>query len=84
MYQPAITEAGVIPWTDIPLMAPSDPNFAFFLQVAVERAHGFGLTTRPLDQTLVPLLEWDRARRHTPLKGGLSEEQEMMLLAGAA
>ena len=77
---PAISAAGVTPWTDMPLMAPGDPNFAFFLQIAVERAHGFGLTTRPLDETLVRLLEWDRARRDTPLEGGLSEQQEARLL----
>jgi 2'-hydroxyisoflavone reductase len=78
-----IISAGISPWTDIPLMAPTHPDFRYFLDVCVEKALDFGLTTRPLIETIAPLLQWDRSRRDKPLKGGLSENQEALLLGTA-
>ena len=76
----AILDAGISPWTDLPLMTPAEPDFRHFLEVSAERAHAAGLMTRPLAETLGPLLAWDRARRDRPLKGGLTPEQEVALL----
>ncbi|MEM7710386.1 MAG: NAD-dependent epimerase/dehydratase family protein [Pseudomonadota bacterium] len=73
--------AGIMPWTEMPLMAPPGPKFRYFLEVNADRAEAAGLTCRPLAETLGPLLEWDRGRRDVPLKCGLSAEQEAALLA---
>ena len=77
----AVLHAGLRPWTDLPLMAPPDPDFRGFLQVSAERAFAAGLRCRPLAETLAPLLAWDRGRRDRPLKGGLAPEQEAALLS---
>ena len=79
----AITSLGISPWTDIPLMAPTHPDFRYFLDVSVNKALRQGLKTRSLTETIKSLLEWDRSRRDHPLKGGMSEDQEAMLLNAA-
>ena len=76
----AVRRAGVEPWTDLPLMAPASPAFRHFLEVDAGRAHAAGLACRPLDETLGPLLAWDRRRRHVPLKVGLTPIQEAELI----
>lgn len=76
----AILEAGIAPWTDMPLMAPSMPEFRHFLQVDAGKARAEGLTCRPLADTLGRLLDWDRGRRDQPLGVGLTAEQEARLL----
>ena len=76
----AIADAGIQPWSELPLMAPAVPEFRHFLEVDAGRARAAGLTTRPLDETLDPLLAWDRGRRGRPLACGLSPEQEAALL----
>ncbi len=79
----AVLDAGVVPWTDMPLMAPAGPDFRHFLEVDVERAHAAGLSTRPLAETLGPLLVWDRGRRDQLLTCGLAPQQEARLLGDA-
>lgn len=73
-------EAGAEPWTDVPLMAPEAPAFRHFLEVDAGRARNAGLKSRPLRETLEPLLRWDRTRRGKALICGLSAEQEKQLL----
>lgn len=75
-----IAAAGVAPWSDIPLMAPPVPEFRYFLSIGTEKAKSAGLTCRPLRQTILPLLEWDRARRNVQLKCGMTTNQEAQLL----
>lgn len=75
-----VIEAGIKPWTDLPLTAPVRPEFQHFLEVDSERAHAAGLRCRPLDETLLPLIAWDRDRREQPLKCGLTAEQEASLM----
>ncbi|MEM9221616.1 MAG: NAD-dependent epimerase/dehydratase family protein [Pseudomonadota bacterium] len=75
-----ILEAGIVPWTEFPLMAPATPRFRHFLEVDTERARRSGLECRPLAQTLEPLLAWDRKRRDVPLKCGINDSQEKALL----
>lgn len=76
-----VLEAGIEPWTDLPLMASCAPEFKYFLQVSAERAHKAGLHCRPLDQTLSRLLNWDRSCRDRLLKCGLTRQQEIELLS---
>ncbi len=76
----SIVAAGVAPWSDIPLMAPSLPEFRYFLSIGTEKAKLAGLTCRPLRETITPLLKWDRARQDVPLKCGMTRDQEAELL----
>ncbi|MCG7521514.1 epimerase [Ruegeria sp. Ofav3-42] len=76
----SIMAADIAPWSDIPLMAPSLPEFRCFLSIGTEKAKLAGLTCRPLRETILPLLSWDRARRHVPLKCGMKTDQETQLL----
>ncbi len=77
----AIRKAQVTPWLDIPMMAPLLPAFRYFLEVSTEKARSAGLKCRPIEETLKPLLDWDRGRRELDLKVGLTPEQEALLLA---
>lgn len=76
----AILDARITPWTDIPMMAPPRPSFRYFMDVSTQKAEAAGLQCRPLRETLIPLIAWDRSRRNVPLKGGMSAEQEAQLL----
>jgi len=76
----ALVQAQVSPWTDMPLMAPTAPAFEYFLEVDASRAVAAGLQCRALENTLNPLLVWDRGRRDQNLKAGLTAEQEALLL----
>lgn len=76
----AIVDAEIKPWTDMPLMAPVAPSFRYFLEIDTKRAIASGLNCRSLEQTLIPLLAWDRGRRDRSLKGGLTSRQEALLL----
>ncbi|GHB43376.1 hypothetical protein GCM10007094_36000 [Pseudovibrio japonicus] len=79
-----ILEAGIQPWTDLPVMLPSiAADYEHFMNIDTSRAETAGLTCRPLPETLGPLLEWDRTRRAVPLKCGLSAGQETALLKEA-
>lgn len=75
-----IAAADVAPWSDIPLMAPSIPKFRYFLSIGTKKAKLAGLICRPLRETILPLLEWDRARRDVPLRCGMTTDQETQLL----
>ncbi|SMR84068.1 2'-hydroxyisoflavone reductase [Aliiroseovarius halocynthiae] len=75
-----ITDSGLAPWVDIPLMAPSVAEFRYFLNVSTAKARSAGLSCRPPAETLTPLVDWDRIRRNVPLKCGMSAEQEALLL----
>ena len=77
----AFAAAGAAPWTDVPLMAPDLPVFRHFQEVSAGRARAAGLTTRPLSDTLGPLVAWDRGRRDVPLTCGMTPEQEERVLA---
>lgn len=68
------------PWTDVPLMAPDIPALRHFLEVDVSRARAAGLFARPLMETLVPLVEWDRTRRDVKLICGMNAKQEKRVL----
>ena len=55
-----VLDAGVEPWMELPLWAPGD-DFAWLCRVDVARAIAAGLTFRPLEETIVDTLAWDRS-----------------------
>ena len=61
-------------------MAPGGTDFRHFMNVSTAKAQAAGLRCRPLDETLAPLIAWDRSRRDVPLKAGMSAGQEAALL----
>lgn len=77
----AVAKHDIQPWTEIPLMPPVNTKFRYFLEVDTTRAFTAGLHCRPLDKTLHQLLLWDRDRRDITLSGGMTSEQERLLLA---
>ena len=76
----AFVDADITPWVDVPMMAPVKPAFRYFLEVSTTKARTAGLTCRPIEDTLTRLLEWDRDRRHIALQGGMTAQQEALLL----
>jgi 2'-hydroxyisoflavone reductase len=72
-----VLEAGVQPWTELPLWLP-DEGWPL-MQRDVSAAIAAGLTFRPLEETVVDTLAWDRT------VGGdrptLTEEKEQEILA---
>lgn len=80
----AIEASGLQPWTELPLWLPSsDESSRYMLQVSIDKALACGLRFRPLETSLQELLAWDRSRRYTTLKAGMSIDQENALFAMA-
>ena len=75
-----IVAAGIMPWTDIPLMVPEFPFLKHFFEVNTDKAIQNGLVCRPVNDTRNDILNWDRARRPSPLSAGMTELQEASLL----
>ena len=88
----ALLEAGVQPWTDLPLWAPPTPEFAGTWQMATDRIQAAGLRCRPVEEILGDTWAWLRAggagelddwrAEHRPQ--GLTPGRERALLALAA
>ena len=74
---PFLRERGVEPWSDLPLWLPDDPGANRFDPA---RALAAGLSPRPVAETVLDTLTWDRARPRQPLKAGLDAERERALL----
>jgi 2'-hydroxyisoflavone reductase len=72
----------VSPWTDLPLWVPStDPAFAGFYNLNINKALKAGLNFKPLSQTVTDTLEWHNARPGAPkLKAGIDIAHETELL----
>ena len=83
-----LLDAGVEPWSDIPLwLAPvHDPTFACFMAVDIGRAAAAGLSLRTLAETARDTLAWLRAGNPLVAAGrplvGLAPERERVLLGG--
>ncbi len=77
-------EANIQYWSELPIIVPPTENFRHFLNINTGKAIKVGLKIRPLEDTINPLLEWDRTRRNTPLKCGLPKEKEQLALKLAA
>jgi 2'-hydroxyisoflavone reductase len=70
----------VEPWTELPLWLPGD-DYAGIVRADIGRALAAGLTFRPLEETVVDTLAWDRT-----VPGGrptLDHAREQEILAGA-
>jgi 2'-hydroxyisoflavone reductase len=78
----ALAEAGVQPWTELPLWIPaSNLEFAGFMQMDCRKAFDSGLTPRPLTETIADTLAWDQTRDPSmPRKAGLLPARESELL----
>jgi 2'-hydroxyisoflavone reductase len=75
-----LLEAGVEPWSDLPLWLPGD-EMAGLLATDVSRPLAAGLTFRPLSETARDTLAWAQGRpADHEWRAGLSAEQEQELL----
>ena len=86
--QPAtVLDAGIEPWTELPIWLPPDHEFAGMHVADVERAYAAGLSCRPLRETVADTWAWLSALDGPPpLRDdlpapGLSPERERALLA---
>lgn len=59
-----LLDAGVAPWTELPLWVPSAWNAPGVFDVTVDRAVAAGLTVRPVDDTLRDLAAWAATDDH--------------------
>jgi 2'-hydroxyisoflavone reductase len=74
-----LLDQAVAPWSELPLWIPAEYNGIF--EARNDRAIATGLTFRPLADTVVRTLGWDRARPHDErLAAGLSAARERELL----
>jgi 2'-hydroxyisoflavone reductase len=80
--EPFLLNAGVKPWVDLPLWIPSsDPSFAGFYNININKALKAGLTFRPLSQTVTNTLTWLKTRSEfKKLKVGMDIARETELL----
>jgi 2'-hydroxyisoflavone reductase len=53
-----LADAGVAPWSDLPLALPADEDHAHFLRVPTAAAQAAGLRCRPLPDTVRETLAW--------------------------
>ncbi len=76
-----LIEAGVAPYTELPLWVPATPEMAGFATVDCGKAVAAGLTYRPLTDTVRDTLAWDQTRpMDTERANGLTPEREAELL----
>jgi 2'-hydroxyisoflavone reductase len=74
-----ILDAGVQPWTELPLWLPAEPRYAGFMRADVSRAVAAGLAFRPLEETARDTLAWSlEAGEQRPT---LSRAKEAEILA---
>lgn len=73
-------QAGIEPWSELPLIVPAGEQFRCFLQIDTARARRDGLACRPIAETVGQILGWDRANRSRPLKCGISREKERAVI----
>jgi len=71
-------------WSEMTCWMPPGGEYAGFNQVNVERAHGKGLSDRPISETIRDTLDWWRCQpeeRRAKLHAGLDSEKEQRVLA---
>jgi len=76
-----LLDHAVEPWTDLPLWLPADT--AGFLAVDTTAARAAGLRTRPPQETIADVLDWDAGRDAAERRDALPRERERALLAAA-
>ncbi len=76
-----LLEAGVRPWTEVPLWVPRLHERPAFVRATCSKAIAAGLTFRPLTDTIRDTLAWDRMRStDEKRRAGLSADRERTLL----
>ena len=76
-----LLEAGVAPWSEMPLWMPAKYSLPAFSRTNCEKAIAAGLAFRPLAQTARDTLAWDTARpANTERHAGLQADKEFQLL----
>lgn len=76
-----LLEAGVAPWSEMPLWLPSGSGHPAFYRTNCEKAIASGLRFRPLAQTALDTLAWDMKRgAEAERLAGLRPEKETKLL----
>jgi 2'-hydroxyisoflavone reductase len=76
-----LLDAGVQPWSEVPLWVPDEPDHAGFSAIDCRGAIGEDLTFRPLPDTVADTLAWDQTRpADGPPRAGLAPEREQELL----
>ncbi len=53
-----VLEAGIEPWSELPVWIPPDHEYAAMHDVSVERAHADGLRCRPVQETVADTWAW--------------------------
>ncbi|HVA30085.1 MAG TPA: NAD-dependent epimerase/dehydratase family protein [Gaiellaceae bacterium] len=76
-----ILDAGVDAWTELPLWLPGD-DYAGMARADARRARDAGLRFRPLEETILDTLAWDRSVDGD--RPTLTREKERQVLDGAA
>jgi 2'-hydroxyisoflavone reductase len=77
-----LLDAGVEPWSDLPMWIPADSRDAYWSAIDVSKAIEHGLTFLPLSQTVKDTLDWAAARpADHDWRAGLRPEREKELLA---
>ncbi|HEV7134249.1 MAG TPA: SDR family oxidoreductase [Gaiellaceae bacterium] len=76
-----ILDAGVQPWTELPLWLPGD-DYAGMARADTRRALAAGLRFRPLEETVLDTLAWDRTVDGD--RPTLTREKEQQILDAAA
>jgi 2'-hydroxyisoflavone reductase len=81
-----IAEAGIEPWSELPIWLPPDHELRALHAIGVEKAHAVGLTTRPVEETVRDTWAWlESLGRRPPLRPdlpppGLPPEREAAAL----
>jgi 2'-hydroxyisoflavone reductase len=75
-----ILDAGVQPWTELPLWLPG-PEYAGLCLADISRALAAGIAFRPLEETARDTLAWSLAAGEQ--RPTLSRDKEREILAGA-
>lgn len=78
-----LLDAGLEPWSELPMWLPPDPAFAHFLDVDPSHAEAAGLRCRPLAETVAETWSWQQSLTE-PFRlaegHGLDAEKESALL----
>jgi hypothetical protein len=56
-----IEDAGISPWTELPIWLPQNTEYGGMLDADVSAAHDAGLTCRPIHETIADTWAWLQA-----------------------
>jgi 2'-hydroxyisoflavone reductase len=68
-----ILDAGISPWTELPIYVPRDPEWDGVYEINASKA---GLTARPADDTVAATYAWLQAEGYPPDRPGLGLDAE--------